>query len=88
MAIKIEDYSGEASMLEREIKVLIEMRKKTGFPQIKFYGQERGFIYCIMGLLGRNLESLLRKCGGFFTTATVLRIAVQVDINQIYQDNL
>lgn len=38
MAIKIEDYSGDASMLEREIKVLIEMRKKTGFPQIKFYG--------------------------------------------------
>jgi casein kinase I homolog HRR25 len=31
-----------------------------------------------MSLLGRNLESLLRKCGGFFTVNTILRVAIQV----------
>jgi casein kinase I family protein HRR25 len=45
MAMKVEIEEDDHSMLEKEIKVLIEMRylhnyprKKTGFPQIKFYG--------------------------------------------------
>lgn len=28
----------EGVMLEREIKVLIELKRKVGFPSIKFYG--------------------------------------------------
>jgi casein kinase I family protein HRR25 len=32
LAIKVEDDGEDSSMLEREIKVLIEMRKKPGFP--------------------------------------------------------
>lgn len=32
LAIKVEEEEEESSMLEREIKVLIELRRKTGFP--------------------------------------------------------
>ena len=37
-AMKIEADGEDSGLLEREIKVLMELRKKTGFPQIKFYG--------------------------------------------------
>lgn len=30
--MKVEEDSDETSMLEREIKVLIDLRKKAGFP--------------------------------------------------------
>jgi casein kinase I family protein HRR25 len=32
MAMKIEAESDDSGLLEREIKVLMELRKKTGFP--------------------------------------------------------
>ncbi|CAD8211376.1 unnamed protein product [Paramecium octaurelia] len=78
MAMKVEVEEEDYSMLEKEIKVLIEMRKKTGFPQIKFYGQEKRFTYCIMTMLGKNLESVVRKCGGNFELGTSLKIAIQM----------
>ena len=77
--MKIEADGEDSGLLEREIKVLIELRKKTGFPQIKYYGQERGFIYCIMNILGKNLESVVKKCGGKFSIPTILKLAIQVD---------
>ncbi|CAD8149748.1 unnamed protein product [Paramecium pentaurelia] len=78
-AMKVEEDEDENSLLEREIKVLIELRKQQGFPQIKFYGQERGYTYCIMTMLGKNLEQIFRKLGGVMTLATVLRLAIQLN---------
>ncbi|KAM3137169.1 hypothetical protein pb186bvf_010715 [Paramecium bursaria] len=78
LAMKVEEDSDETSMLEREIKVLIDLRKKQGFPQIKFYGQEKGFTYCIMTYLGKNLENITRKLGGQLSITTALRVAVQI----------
>ncbi|CAD8067160.1 unnamed protein product [Paramecium sonneborni] len=77
-AMKVESEDDENSLLEKEIKVLIELRKQQGFPQIKFYGQERGYTYCIMSMLGKNLEQIFRKLGGIMNIATVIRLAIQV----------
>lgn len=82
LAIKLENFEEEGSMLEREIKVLIEVKKKQGFPSIRFYGQEKGYIYCIMTCLGKNMESMARKCGGVLSMGTVLKVGIQV-LNRI-----
>ncbi|CAK75979.1 unnamed protein product (macronuclear) [Paramecium tetraurelia] len=88
-AMKVEiDEDDENSLLEREIKVLIELRKQQGFPQIKFYGQERGYTYCIMTLLGKNLEQIFRKLGCVMNQTTVLRLAIQmIDRISVMHDN-
>ncbi|CAD8064004.1 unnamed protein product [Paramecium sonneborni] len=78
LAIKIQSKDDETNLLEREIKVLIELRKYQGFPQIKFYGQERGFTYCIMQMLGKNLEQIYKALGNAMKLATVLRLATQM----------
>lgn len=36
-----------------------------------------------MTMLGKNLESVVRKCGGNFEIATALKIAIQV--SDLYQ---
>ncbi|CAD8128098.1 unnamed protein product [Paramecium sonneborni] len=65
-------------MLEREIKIMIELKKKPGFPQILYYGQENHFVYYIMNMLGPNLEITSKKCGGSFSLITMFRLAIQM----------
>ncbi|CAK95079.1 unnamed protein product (macronuclear) [Paramecium tetraurelia] len=77
-AMKVEFTNQECNLLEKEIKVLIDLRKKVGFPEIKFYGKEKRFTFCVMNILGKNLESVIRKCGGSFSLQTVLRLAIQM----------
>ncbi|KAM3135211.1 hypothetical protein pb186bvf_012676 [Paramecium bursaria] len=78
-ALKVEvEQEEEECMLEREIKILIQLKKKQGFPQIKFYGQESNYVYYIMNLLGPNLEKTAKKCGGTFSIGTVLKVAIQI----------
>ncbi|CAD8142456.1 unnamed protein product [Paramecium pentaurelia] len=77
-AIKIQSEDDETNLLEREIKVLIELRKYQGFPQIKFYGQERGQTYCIMQMLGQNLEQIFKKLGNVMNLGSVLRLGIQM----------
>lgn len=49
------------------IRLNKNLRKKVGFPEIKFYGKEKRFTFCVMNILGKNLESVIRKCGGSFS---------------------
>ncbi|CAK67907.1 unnamed protein product (macronuclear) [Paramecium tetraurelia] len=78
-AIKVEqELEEEESMLEREIKIMMELKKKPGFPQILYYGQENHYVYYIMNVLGPNLEITSKKCGGSFTLVTMLRLAIQM----------
>ncbi|CAD8114736.1 unnamed protein product [Paramecium primaurelia] len=78
-AIKVEqELEEEESMLEREIKIMMELKKKPGFPQILYYGQENHFVYYIMNVLGPNLEITSKKCGGSFSLVTMLRLAIQM----------
>ena len=59
-------------MLVREIKVMMELKKETGFARLVSYGKEEGYNYVSMTYLGRNLDSLLKKCGGKFSIHTTL----------------
>ncbi|CAD8194081.1 unnamed protein product [Paramecium octaurelia] len=79
LAIKVEqELEEEESMLEREIKIMMELKKKPGFPQILYYGQENHYVYYIMNILGPNLENTSKKCGGSFSLVTMLRLAIQM----------
>ena len=64
-------------MLIRELKVLLEMKDKAGFARLFGYGKEENFYYVAMTYLGRNLDNLLRKCGGKFSMACVINIFEQ-----------
>ena len=54
-------------MLVREIKVMMEVKNEKGFARLSGYGKEDDFNYVAMSYLGRNLDSLIKKCGGKFT---------------------
>jgi serine/threonine protein kinase len=54
-------------MLVREIKVMMEVKNEKGFARLAGYGKEEDFNYVAMSYLGRNLDSVLKKCGGRFT---------------------
>lgn len=62
-------------MLVREIKVMMEMKNETGFGRMFSYGKDEEYNYVVMTYLGRNLDSLLKKCGGKFSLATLCNVA-------------
>ena len=69
-------------MLVREIKVMMEMKAEKGFARMISYGKEQDYNFVVMSYLGRNMDSLLKKCGGKFTIATVCNVADQM-INRL-----
>lgn len=54
-------------MLVREIKVMMEMKNEKGYAKMQTYGKDDDYNYVVMSYLGRNTDSLLRKCGGRFS---------------------
>ena len=62
-------------MLVREIKVMMEVKTEKGFAKLIGFGKDDDYNYVAMSYLGRNLENLLKKCGGKFTLGSVLNIA-------------
>ncbi|CAD8104826.1 unnamed protein product [Paramecium sonneborni] len=69
--------NGQASMLVREIKVLLELSGVDGFPQIQYYGRDENYNYCMITYLGHNLEYLLRRSKGF-TQLSCLKLSLQL----------
>jgi hypothetical protein len=55
-------------MLVREIRVMMEMKNDKGFAKMQEYGKDDEYNYVVMSYLGRNIDSLLKKCGGKFST--------------------
>ena len=53
---------------------MLEMKNSKAYPRIQGYGKEEDYNYIGMTYLGRNLDSLLRKCGGKFTLKCTLNI--------------
>lgn len=75
-AMKLEKRnSRHSSMLVREIKVMIELKNELGFPRMVSYGKDDEYNYVVMSCLGRNLDSILKKCSQRFTLATCMNIA-------------
>ncbi|CAD8197878.1 unnamed protein product [Paramecium pentaurelia] len=69
--------NGTASMLVREIKVLLELGGLEGFPQIQYYGRDENYNYCMITYLGHNLEYLLRRSKGF-SQLSCLKLSIQL----------
>lgn len=67
--------SSHSSMLVREIKVMMELKNDFGYPRMISYGKDEDYNYVVMTNLGKNLDSLIRKCGSRFTLATCMNIA-------------
>lgn len=76
-AVKLEKKVKHNSMLVRELKVLMELKEKPGFARLMGYGKEEDFNYIAMSYLGRNLDNLLKKCGGKFSMACLINIFEQ-----------
>lgn len=64
-------------MLVREIKVMMEVKNEKGFARLNGYGKEDDYNYVAMTYLGRNLDSLLRKCQGKFKLPCLLNVFEQ-----------
>ena len=62
-------------MLIREIKVMMEMKNEKGFARLVDYGKTDEFNFVVMTYLGRNIDSLVRKCNGKFSMHTIINIA-------------
>jgi serine/threonine protein kinase len=74
-AIKLEKRNSKhSSMLVREIKVMMEVKSENGFAKLMGYGKEDDFNFVAMTYLGRNLDSLLKKCGGKFTLPCTVNV--------------
>jgi hypothetical protein len=75
-AIKLEKRNQRhSSMLVREIKVLMEMKNERGYAKMQTYGKDEDFNYIVMSYLGRNIDSLFKKCGGNFSLQTTINVA-------------
>lgn len=73
-AIKLEKKCKHNSMLVRELKVLSELKDKPGYARLIGYGKEDDYNYVAMTYLGRNLDNLLKKCGGKFSMSCIVNI--------------
>lgn len=61
-------------MIVREVKIMMELKEEIGFARLLGYGKEDNYNYVAMSYLGRNLDSLLKKCGGKFTMTSTFNI--------------
>jgi len=79
VAVKLEQRApNKLSSLPREAKIMSELKDQTGFLSPQGCGKEESFNYLVMGLLGFNLEKLLKICGHQFSLKTVLMLADQI----------
>lgn len=61
-------------MLVREIKVMMEVKNEKGFAKLVGYGKDDEYNYVAMTYLGRNLDNLLKKCGGKYSLLCLLNL--------------
>jgi len=78
VAIKVENNQNGVRQLKNEDKIYRALAGAPGVPNVYWYGVEGPYNVLVMDLLGKNLEELLRMCGGNFSLKTVLMIADQM----------
>ena len=83
IAIKVEEVvPGEdkrrKDILLKEAKFLYNLNAEKGFPRMIYFTKTESKRIMILSLLGRNLESLYRKCNRKFTLKSVLMLADQM----------
>ncbi|EXJ80936.1 CK1/CK1/CK1-D protein kinase [Capronia epimyces CBS 606.96] len=78
VAIKLEHFSADPSLLDDEVPIYQELAGQTGFPRIFWHGFVHDFKALVFELLGPNLEDLIRYCGNHFSLKTTLMLTDQL----------
>jgi casein kinase 1 len=61
-----------------EAKILAEIQTAPGIPKLYDKGKTENFSYMVITLLGDNLSTMLKNCGGRFTLGTVANVGTQL----------
>lgn len=61
-----------------EAKILAEIQTAPGIPKLYDKGKTENFSYMVITLLGDNLSTTLKNCGGRFTLGTVANVGTQL----------
>ena len=64
--------------LKKEAQILHDLRLQPGFPKLNSYHIESKYEILIMELLGENLNTLHRQCGGRFSVKTLVLLGLQI----------
>jgi len=79
LAIKLEKrMPGMYITLDKEAKIVSDLKDEAGFPVFYDYGQEDGFSYLVINLLGLNIEKVFKLCNQRFSLKTVLMLGNQM----------
>ena len=68
----------DQSNLENERQILNFLVLDEGFPKIEDFHRESDQEILVMSLLGSNLKTLQKRCGGKFSVKTVSALALQI----------
>lgn len=78
VALKLEHYSVEPSLLRDEVYIYQSLAGEVGFPQVYWHGQQDDYTVLVFELLGPNLEDVFRFCCNQFSLKTTLMLADQL----------
>eukprot|EP00928_Gymnodinium_smaydae_P036035 TRINITY_DN25245_c2_g1_i1.p1 TRINITY_DN25245_c2_g1~~TRINITY_DN25245_c2_g1_i1.p1 ORF type:complete len:424 (+),score=62.53 TRINITY_DN25245_c2_g1_i1:50-1273(+) len=78
LAVKLEKASANHPMLLYEAKLLKHIQGVTGIATVHCSGEDSGFNYMVMELLGPSLEDYFNMCKRKFSLKTLLMLADQM----------
>ncbi|KAG6805155.1 hypothetical protein H0H92_000508, partial [Tricholoma furcatifolium] len=81
VAVKLESTDVTNPKLHKEWKVYQALAKRphsVGFPQVHFFGLDRGYRALVLSLQGPSLGELLAFCGSQFSVKTVCMLAIRI----------
>ena len=78
MAVKLEYYKIEPSLLSDEFEMYETLAGGKGIPRVYWFGRESEYRVMVFELLGPSLEDLFNYCGRSFSLKTILMIADQI----------
>ena len=76
--VQLSTIDKDHSDLEKEAQILYSLSSEEGFSKIEDFHKESDKEVLIMSLLGPNLKTLQRRCGGKFSIKTVSLLALQI----------
>ena len=77
-AVKRESAHTSHHSLQREGRVLEDLRTVEGVPRLHWSGAEDGYYYLVMDLLGHSVQELFKSHGKKFSLRAIVTIGLQV----------
>jgi serine/threonine protein kinase len=78
VAIKLEHYDGDPSVLADEFEIYQSLAGGKGIPKADWFGQQGEYQGMVLEVLGPSLEDLFNYCSRIFSLKTVLLLADQI----------